>query len=236
MTDRKSDYTGDRFGDWVVMSRAKAQEGKRCWSVTNTVTDEQRVVLQTELKDLPKEASVQSPVTIGTAESIGPLGDLVRASNNPFSVPAIDFDAESDSTETGTVETNPFSFPGRPDEVAEYIKNEMSPKQQANVLEADARAVAYVPQGENALSAQIAASVIGKNVVTRFDGIGEAAEDGVSEAELDGRVPPSCPVRAAIRRIMGELQDHREAIASLGARADELMAMVDEAMKAALTK
>lgn len=53
--ERKSDYTGDRFGDWVVTARAKAAgDKKRRWHVTNTQNDETMVVLQTDLQGLAK--------------------------------------------------------------------------------------------------------------------------------------------------------------------------------------
>jgi hypothetical protein len=68
----RGDYTGERFGDWYVESRAKPVDGKRFWNVTNTVTDEARVVAQTELKnlaneetDMPASADITARVLIG---------------------------------------------------------------------------------------------------------------------------------------------------------------------------
>lgn len=76
MAERKSDYTGDRFGDWEVIGRVTLREdwmekGKRYWSVARVnehdVT-EFRVVEQTKLKLLPNE-DVIAPVKLVTVGS-----------------------------------------------------------------------------------------------------------------------------------------------------------------------
>lgn len=82
-----------------------------------------------------------------------------------------------------------------------------------------------------------------ENTVTRFGGLGEAAEETVSEAELDGRVPAPDPIRTAIRALMGEIHAAREQatmmedqVVQLRLQLDGLMELADQALKAALTR
>src|SRR4029453_12213765 len=58
---RKSEFSGEVYGDFVVTGRAPAESGKRRWFVRNEVTGEERVVLQTALTDPAKEVSLPAP-------------------------------------------------------------------------------------------------------------------------------------------------------------------------------
>lgn len=49
---RTTSFEGSRYGDWYVGGRGKPIGGKRFWICTNVVTDEVRVVAQTDLKKL----------------------------------------------------------------------------------------------------------------------------------------------------------------------------------------
>lgn len=91
--------------------------------------------------------------------------------------------------------------------------------------------------------AEVLMAPIEKQVVTRFGGIGECAEEGVSEAELDERVPPADPARKLVRLIMGQVHDVRQELmaieemrASAQLRTDGLMELADQLMKDLLTR
>lgn len=240
---RKSDFTGDTFGSWRVTERADAVEGKRRWSVVNDVTGEVRTVLQTELKHLEKVPNV--------IDGRNDLGQRVHGDADPIYV-----NAESNwERDGGTVEATEIN-------VGVFMED-----------------VTYEPRGENAESALIARKVIEGNVDDwtrdlpveipdehvldesdvqssidhrddQLGGIGAQAEAGVTEAELDERVPAQDPMRAAIRAVMGTTVDLRNAQLALGGAAeqlnylvtdlqmayDSLMEKLDLALKCAITR
>lgn len=79
---RKSDFTGDVYGDWQVSGRAPAQSKKRAWHVVNPTTGETRVVLQT---DLPELGAIGVPVESPWEE--GPIYTKVEdIDGNPFDI------------------------------------------------------------------------------------------------------------------------------------------------------
>lgn len=79
---RRTRFEGERYGDWYVESKATPLEGKRRWHCVNTVTDERRLILQTELKNLADEEEVMpSSREITTKVLIGNYKD------DPFNIP-----------------------------------------------------------------------------------------------------------------------------------------------------
>lgn len=171
---RKTDYTSDQIGNWVVVSRAAPVEGKRFWNVTNLVTKEDRVVAQTALAGLADETKQGKLLAAALAPSS--WGDaLPFADVDDYQVP--------DDYHLGECPALPES-----------------------------------------------------NVVTKFGGVGEAAEESVTEAELDERVPPVDPVRTLIRKAMGDVANLRAAIAALSVQADNLNDLVDETLKASIVR
>lgn len=130
---RKSDFTGDKFGDWEVVERAEADNGKRRWLVKNG--DETMVVLQTELKDLVKRND--------RGQRIHTDADPVYASDPTRNkLPADDDDDDDDGSAEDPVEIPKFD-------------------DEADALLVDAARAAYVPKGENAESAVIARAALG---------------------------------------------------------------------------
>jgi hypothetical protein len=262
MGERKSDYTGERYGDWAVTGRAKALGGKRYWVLTNTVDDTVMAALQT---DLAKGVAVAAPehplnqangVAQAEVKASGAKGDFVRVVTiGEFEGPeCTELDGDEDVPE--------------PDPFAGIPSGSLLPEQTI-LTDADPivvpplpadhemrQPVSYTPKGKNAESAQIAATVIEGNRIAEGwaaalpvdtdmvlveqepaePGIGHRAEETVSEAELDERAPAADPVKLAIRAIMGEVAEIRTDIATLGARSDYLMSLVDEALKAAITR
>lgn len=143
--ERKSDFTGDRFGDWYVNARAKGiGDGKRRWHLTNTVTDETKIMLQTELQGLLKFTSNPEPVLEGLDDPFG-MPDVV-AGVGPGQCKHDVFlnDCPECSARMGT----PLDDRGR----ATLTGTHPAPGEPVTV---------YVPQGQNALSAQISRSAMG---------------------------------------------------------------------------
>lgn len=85
---RRTDYTGDRFGDWVVMSKAPAVDSKRMWNVTNSQTDEVRIVAQTALKDLASDQGDAVP----NSNEITANVLAANGADNPFKLSAAAFE------------------------------------------------------------------------------------------------------------------------------------------------
>lgn len=133
---RQTDMTGNRHGDWVVMSRAKPQGGKRFWNVTNSVTDAQAVVAQTELKNLAGKACVADEnCTIKDGKHAMPSSAEITAkvvvgnhANDPFNIPdgilpdddseypfAPEFTEPAFVPVKGEVADNPFEVSGQMD-------------------------------------------------------------------------------------------------------------------------
>jgi hypothetical protein len=100
---RKSDFTGDRYGEWVVTGRAPALNKKRAWHVMHEPTDERKVVLQTALGDLGAIGTpVESPwePTDAQAATAAAIGGIVA----PPSFEKMVHDAYT------TVTDNPFDL------------------------------------------------------------------------------------------------------------------------------
>jgi hypothetical protein len=68
MTSRQTNFVGERYGNFVVMSKAPAVNGKRFWNVINTQTDVTRVVAQTALKDLVDEPDCDNCLSVCPAD------------------------------------------------------------------------------------------------------------------------------------------------------------------------
>lgn len=133
--DRKSEYTGDRFGDWAVIGRAPAQDRKRCWHVTNTVTDEHRVVLQTELSMLGK--------------SLREGDGQTRVIWDPFHLPADEMERllALDAAPVGAGDCKHGTFVNDCPDCSARLGTPLPPR--------------YEAQGADALSAQIARRAMG---------------------------------------------------------------------------
>jgi hypothetical protein len=131
---RKTDYVGDRFGDWVVMSKAPAVDGKRFWNVTNSQTDETAIVAQVNLKKLgdkkffPSTESFLSELETGVAHS----AEITR------------------KVLIGNGEYNAFDYPGTdPDDPDDYpfAVEFIEPDVVATVTGADGQTDVYLSDG-----------------------------------------------------------------------------------------
>lgn len=87
MATRKSDFTGDAYGDWVVVDRAAADGGKRRWNVTNTVTGDKRTVLQTELPELATKYAEAFTEPVAGQHVNSTAGLLYLPELHPFAEP-----------------------------------------------------------------------------------------------------------------------------------------------------
>lgn len=223
---RKSEFTGDRFGDWIVTGRAPAQNRKRAWLVLNEQTDERKTVLQTDL---------------------GGLGEATQGLTSPWS-PPVDI--------WGLDDENDYEFhPDEQDEPEKDWENEggvvvEKPKSRL-IAEAVMRANGKLSpeieetlteiEGDWTVGLPVSDEVVA--VLTATGGIGEHASEGVTEADLDALVPPQDELRKAIRVAMGDVFDAKMAIQGLEAQVVVLrdainasMASLDEVLKQAVTR
>lgn len=275
---RKSEFTGDIFGDWVVTGRAPAQNRKRAWFVSDGT--EQKVVLQVDLPLLGKQTAGEKPESpwdggVSHSPDVNPF-DLVFTGSffvdDPDSPPL-------DEHDEPTIGSSPLKAgPG-------------DCKHGVQILECPECEPLVGPQGREALtkypqrykgSAEITASVLASNALAREAAasvaldkdpeggtyviadayaeitesdwtsglevqtpvlIGEFTPETLTEAQLDAAVPPQDPMRAAIRKLMGQIFDYRNEMQSVHAQLtvahDNLAAVmdsVDEIMKAAVTR
>lgn len=264
MAERKTDYTNDVFGDWVVGTRVEKREewmakGVRYWNVSNSVTLEERVVEQTKLKDLPKEKSVE-PVALATWASGLPVADAVdyqTPDDEDYHVgeapPVEPNSVESVRTILGKFDGKFYEPRGDQAEsamIARKLIEQSRPVADAFLMAEAVASVALdndpecstytMPETHWAAWAEEVPTVV---IDEKCDGIGEAAESTVSEAELDERVPPQDPMRASVRLLMGQiagLQDELMAIDQLrteaALRAEGMMELADQLLKALITK
>lgn len=263
---RKSDFTGDVYGEWQVSGRAPAQNKKRAWHVVNATTGETRVMLQTELPELgavgvPIESPwVDTPFVPGIHQAVSDEDKAIEAAEL-WSAP--DFEALDEQDE-------PTVLKAGPGECQHGIDIKYCPEHWALLGERSQEAHEKYPQKFKG-AAEITASVLeanGKTVREKFtsatldtsDGVmdwshhlevetpvllGEHASEDVTEAQLDAAAQalPKDPVRAAVRKAMGDLFDYKNEIEAIHAQlsvAHEhlagLMDSVDGILKAAVTK
>lgn len=253
---RKSDFTGDVYGEWAVSGRAPAQNKKRAWHVVNATTGETRVVLQTELPELgavgvPIESPwVDTPFVPGIHQAVSDEDKAIEAAEL-WSTP--DFEALDEHDE-------PTMLTAGPGECVHGIDIKTCPEHWALLGERSKEAHEKYPQKFKG-AAEITASVLAANAAAKTsDGVmdwshhlevetpvllGEHASEDVTEAQLDAAALalPKDPVRAAVRKAMGDLFDYKNEIEAIHAQlsvAHEhlagLMDSVDGILKAAVTK
>lgn len=277
---RKSDFTGDVYGEWQVSGRAPAQNKKRAWHVVNGTTGETRVVLQTELPELGAVGvPIESPWEAGLVGT--------QVSDNPFDIVfsgSLYTDPENPPLDENDEPTLPSigsaALTAGPGECQHGIDIKTCPEHWTMLGERSKEAHEKYPQKFKG-AAEITASVLaanGKTVREKFrnatldttDGVmdwshhlepgearsepedveapvllGEHADEQVTEAALDeaAQALPKDPVRAAVRKAMGDLFDYKNQIEAIHAQlsvAHEqlsgLMDSVDGILKAAVTK
>lgn len=95
---RRTDFLGDRFGDWVVTSKAKAMDGRRMWQVTNSQTDETAVVAQVDLKKLvdPDFVNTELETDVAYSAEITRKVLIGNGEYNAFDYPGTDPDDPDD--------------------------------------------------------------------------------------------------------------------------------------------
>ncbi len=260
---RKSDFTGDVYGDWTVTGRAPAQNKKRAWHVASG--DMTRVVLQTDLPDLANQQGAGAAVVQVDAGE-GKVFDLVYTGtffvDDPDSLPLDDFDDPQVAT----------AGPGECQDGVPILECE---KHSALLGEKGREAHEKYPQTFKGGSAAIVESVLnaqGKLVIDGAvvkdwtvdlplaealeaievdedvppavgNGLGEFVDEGITEAALDALVPPQDPLRVAIRALMGLVFDQKKAIEALAAQVqvfyedtNGLMAATDAVLREAVTR
>lgn len=252
---RKSDFTGDVYGDWQVSGRAPAQSKKRAWHVVNAVTGETRVVLQTELPELGAVgAPIESPWVI--TDTDGNPFDIVFTGSlyveDPDNLPLDEHDEPTEPSARLTA---------GPGECQHGIDIETCPEHW-KLLGADGKAQHEKYPQKFKGSAEITASVLAANAAAKearqsdaddetycldceedSDGalvvadwssslpietpvlLGEHAPADVTEEQLDAAVPPQDALRKSIRTLMGQVHDYR---INLAITAAELQVRVEE--------
>ena len=291
---RKSEFSGEVYGDWIVTGRAPALEGKRRWFCQNQVNGEERVVLQTALNDLKQETTppvasnqlddswandlpvedgfvdsepegqeVSEPVTIATLDAaLGitptytPKGAMAesaviarRAMGQGIVLPA-DTPTPKERAVLLGIAAGPDWADDLPfeedyeygslehlDAVLEY--NSQPEKQdEAFYHLLDHGQLDLNPVDDTVAAVKEAGVSFEKAAVYMFGGVGMAAEDGITEADLDDRVGEPDPLRKLVRSLMGEVQGLREAlmlaeeqVAQMRVVADNTMILLDEVLK-----
>jgi hypothetical protein len=80
---RKSDFTGDVYGDWLVVERAPSQgDRKRRWLTRNVATGEEALTLQCDLGNLGGDKALSGQIT----ERVLAANAMVHLDGNPFNV------------------------------------------------------------------------------------------------------------------------------------------------------
>lgn len=270
---RKSEFTGDIFGDWVVTGRAPAQNRKRAWFVSDGT--EQKVVLQVDLPLLGAQTAGEKPEDPWA-------GQVVTAANAFFpsnSEVMLALDCEGhilDEHDEPTIGSAPLK--AGPGDCKHGVQILECPECEPLVGHQGREALTKYPQRYKG-SAEITASVLASNAMMReavasvaLDNdpevgtysldeliagsdwtsglevqtpvlIGEFTPETLTEAQLDAAVPPQDPMRAAIRKLMGQIFDYRNEMQAVHAQLtvahDNLAAVmdsVDEVMKLAVTR
>ncbi len=243
-TTRKSEFTGDVFGDWTVVERAEAIEGKRRWLVRDG-DGNRRTVYQTELKGLfkipavrPDEEGVRrndlgqrihgdaDPIVVGATPTYEPGGEHCEAAMIALAV--IDWTRDM-----------PVEAYSRPDEDAPAPRPDES--------------FCGVQMSEDDWTGGLPVDTSGAyELVEKAAGLGESAEPEATEAELDRRAAetPQDPMKKAIRDVFDTTVDLRQALAraeaahvlmgqeltDLQMQYEQLMEKLDVALKAAITR
>lgn len=259
-TTRKSDFTGDLIGDWEVVSRADATDGKRRWNVENGVTGEQKAVFQTELKSLLDKGvgpgQCKHDVFVNNCTECGALlGDKLPA--RPVApggpedvVPTMIYEPRGEFAESAMICADAMDWTrGLPVEIPdEYVLDETDVEIDIVKVTIEARKVRETEA--------LAAIEMTPDEIVKHTGIGESTPETVTEAGLDDAAAelPKDPMRKAIRdvfdvtvdlrnemlAIAGELeaycQQAHDRIAWLQMRYDQLMERLDAALKVAITR
>lgn len=279
---RKSDFTGDVYGEWQVSGRAPAQNKKRAWHVVNGTTGETRVVLQTELPELGAVGvPIESPWVVTVTDTDGNPFDIVFSGSFFVDDPENPPLDENDDPTLPSIGSAPLK--AGPGECQHGIDIKTCPEHWTMLGERSKEAHEKYPQKFKG-AAEITASVLAGNAAAKqaqgeqtagtvapdTDGVmdwshhlepgearsepedvdvpvllGEHADEQVTEAQLDDAALalPKDPVRAAVRKAMGDLFDYKNQIEAIHAQlsvAHEhlsgLMDSVDAILKAAVTK
>lgn len=229
MAERKTDYRGDTFGDWVVTDRAKAVDGRRYWMLVNKTNDEMCAVAQSLLAKGKVEPDLEHPYNAQRLPSAGDEGSQVP--DNPFAL-KLDGVGPGECKHGIFINDCPECSARMGTPLSRQISNNVLA---ANAVWAEAKASVALDRdpeiGTYTLDELNPFSVPVEVIDSKVNGIGEAAEDAVSEAELDERVPVPDPIRALIRNLMGQVGELREQVNVLGAQSDHLQDLVDELLK-----
>lgn len=218
---RKSEFTGDRYGDWVVNGRAPAQNRKRAWHVENNETGEFRVVLQVDLPLLGSQSAGEKPESpwVLTAPNVFFEGNPFNVANDPEDMQFL-FNLICDSDFTIPDEQDVRLTAG-PSECKHGIHilgclqcepqlGDDARKRHAEELELHGLP-AYKP-----LSRQIADAVIASNEAARTEAfIDWSADLDPGEAQIEPEVPVE--IEAILGNGLGEFVDEAVSEADLDA-------------------
>lgn len=93
---RKTDFSGDVYGEWTVLGRAAAVGGKHHWNCANRTTGEMRTVAQVDLPKLGKKVRSSGEIVASVLEANAAHAEA----SNPFSLTfeAPDFDEDEPET------------------------------------------------------------------------------------------------------------------------------------------
>lgn len=231
---RKSDFTGDYYGQWVVVGRAPAINRKRAWVVQNGDGDT-KVVLQTELAGLgdkiyfdsggenPLIARLAAPEVANPWAQPGDVGHGECRHGRDIR------DCAEDSALVGKVGQEALEkYKPRSLQIAESVIAASEP--------AKAEVAAGAEEVASDWSYGLPADGTYVDPTELIGGIGAAAEEAVTEASLDERAPTPDPLRKAIRTLMGQISDARINVATLGAQLDVLMELADDTLRAAIVR
>ncbi len=255
---RKSDFVGDRFGDFEVVERADAIEGKRRWKVRDGEGNE-RTVYQTELKGLAKIPAVR-PDDEGVWRN--DLGQRIHGDADPIRAGMVD-------GETRTVTATPTYEPGGEHCEAAMIalavidwtrdmpvESYSRPDEDVFVAcpaDPDMECEGRCPATDDDWTVTLPVDTSGAyELVEKAAGLGESAEPEATEAELDRRAAetPQDPMKKAIRDVFDVTVELRQALAraeaahvlmgqeltDLQMQYEQLMEKLDVALKAAITR
>lgn len=243
MAERKSNFTGERYGAYVVVSRVEKREdwmlpGKRYWLVEHD-DKTQKIVLQTELKDLGK-----APKAPSAPKPVAPQGPTFPDDGwaNDAPVGELEYFSETDAEPVHhslppNVEIPPPGPDTKYNEHGQRVHGESDPI----VVRSAGEIAASVIQANKDWAASLPVEEIEEMPVRddeKHGGLGESAEASVSEAELDARAAAAGndPLRAAVRKLMGEVHALREQLALVGTQADYVMELVDSVMREAVIR
>ncbi len=252
-TTRKSDFVGEKYGDWEVVERAEAEEGKRRWLCRNMVdsaANPHRVVLQTELKHLS-----QVPTCTVDPDGIrrNDIGQAVHGPSNPVYVPR-GAQAESAQIARSVIEAQKIeSYCGV--EMPEDDWTRDLPVEEVPADDTDVTLHEELVATEPAAAATTEALEVLREELSEALGeetplLGRFAPEDISEADLDAQAPPQDPMRASIRATMSAMVEIRRGIeraeaaailigrevTELGLAYEATLESLDQALKVAITR